>query len=205
MNKIYRNIQRIDTQQDGRTISGYAVVFDSWSRDLGGFEEIIHKGAITQELLDNSDVIMNVNHNDSDMLARWRNGEGTLKLELREDGLYFEFEAPDTSLGNDILYHVKAGDYFECSFCFAIDDDETSQKWYLDGDDMKREIDRIAWLHDVSIVTTAAYPATSVSARSAEVEEMRTKLEQEKEAERKKQIVENLDAKRNEFLKNITI
>lgn len=205
MNKIYRNIQRIDTQQDGRTISGYAVVFDSWSRDLGGFEEIIHKGAITQELLDNSDVIMNINHDDNQMLARWRNGEGTLKLELREDGLYFEFEAPDTTLGNDILYHVRNGNYYECSFCFALPENDTCQRWYLEGEDLKREISEIAWLHDCSIVTTAAYPATSVSARSTEAQEALDKINAEKEAQRKADIEAKIDAKRSEFLKNITI
>lgn len=205
MNKIYRNAQRIDSQQDGRTISGYAVVFDSWSRDLGGFEEIIHRGAITEELLANSDVIMNVNHDDNQMLARWRNGEGTLRLELREDGLFFEFEAPDTTLGNDILYHVRNGNYYECSFCFALPENDTCQRWYLEGENLKREINEIEWLHDCSIVTTAAYPATSVSARSAEAEEALNKIKEEQENQRKADTIAALDAKRNEFFKNITL
>lgn len=205
MNKIYRDVQHLETQTEGRTISGYAIVFESWSRDLGGFTEIIHKEAISQELLDNSDVIMNVNHNDDQMLARYRNGQGTLKLELREDGLYFEFEAPETALGDEILYHIKNGNLFECSFCFALPETPTCENWYIDENNfMHREIKEIAWLHDVSIVNCGAYPATNVDARSADkelAEAARNRLEEE----RKATIINQLDDKLKEFLTKINI
>ena len=65
MNKIIRSSKEIRAHADSRTIDGYAVVFDSWSRDLGGFTEIIRQSAITQELLNESDIIANINHDDN--------------------------------------------------------------------------------------------------------------------------------------------
>ena len=61
MQVIYRSIDTVNAESESRTINGYAVVFDSWSRDLGGFQEIIKRGSITQDLINQSDVIMNIN------------------------------------------------------------------------------------------------------------------------------------------------
>lgn len=154
---------------ESRTIEGYAVRFNEWSRDLGGFTEIIRSGAITEELLNASDIVMNRNHDDEKMLARWNKGKGTLGLELREDGLYFKFEAPTTELGNQALYDVRNGNLFECSFAFSLAD-ENSDRWYRDTDNsLKREITNIGGLYDCSLVTHAAYGTTSCTARAEEV------------------------------------
>lgn len=171
MEKIYRSATDLSANNDSRIIEGIAVSFNTWSRDLGGFTEIIRSGAITQELIDNSDVVMCVNHDENKMVARSRNGKGTLLLELREDGLHFMFEAPSTQLGDELLYNVRNGNLFECSFAFSIDGkDAGSEKWYrTDSNELKREIIKINGLYDCSIVTHAAYPATSCSARAAEV------------------------------------
>jgi HK97 family phage prohead protease len=48
-----------------------------------------------------SDVIMVFNHDISGVLARTTSG--TLKLSVDDTGLRFEFEAPETTLGNDML------------------------------------------------------------------------------------------------------
>lgn len=158
------------SENESRTIYGCAVSFDQWSRDLGGFTEIIRRSAITPELLEKSDVIMNVNHDENKMVARSRNGNGTLNLELREDGLYFSFDAPTTALGDELLYNVRNGNLFECSFAFSIDkEDSESERWYRENDELKREIRSINGLYDCSIVSHAAYPSTSVSARFDEV------------------------------------
>lgn len=173
MNKEVRVLPievRTSDNEESRTIEGYAVRFNEWSRDLGGFTEMIMRGAITQELIDNSDIVMNRNHDDEKMLARWNKGEGTLNLELRDDGLYFRFDAPTTELGNQALYDVRNGNLFECSFAFSMDDDEKSERWYRDADNqLKREINHISGLYDCSLVTRAAYPTTSCSARAEEV------------------------------------
>lgn len=176
MNENKREIRSLVTElranEESRQIEGYAVRFEEWSRDLGGFKEIIHRTAITEELLRESDVVMCVNHDQDRMVARRKNGAGTLSLELREDGLFFSFAAPTTELGNQLLYDIRNGNLDECSFCFSIDyDDPTSERWTRDDADgmLRREIFTIAGLYDCSIVTHAAYPTTSCSARAEEV------------------------------------
>lgn len=214
MNKIYRNITEIRTNSESRTIEGYAVVFDSWSRDLGGFQEIIRKSAISQELLNESDIIMNIDHNDSLMLARWKEGEGTLRLSLDEHGLAFSFEAPETERGNQLLWDIRNGNLFECSFCFALPDNDTCQRWWRSEDGaLKREITQIGWLHDCAVVITAAYPATSVDNREQIDIEAITRSLDEAEAEqkaaeeqaRKDEIIATLDIRLKDFLNKVNI
>jgi phage head maturation protease len=80
INKIYRSAEI--TSESGRYIEGYAVVFNVMSADLGGFREIIRPSAITQELIDSSDIIANMNHRDDYMMARLRNGKGNIDLTI---------------------------------------------------------------------------------------------------------------------------
>ena len=130
----FRSLGRIERAEgdESRKISGQAIVFDSWSRDLGGFIERILPGAVTEDLL-LGDIVANVNHDNDQMLARSVNGEGTLSLELREDGVWFSFDAPETARGDEILWNVRHGNYFECSFACTIlkDDIKRSYKNYF--------------------------------------------------------------------------
>ena len=98
---------------DSRLITGKAICFDSMSEDLG-FREIISKGAITQELIDSSDIYFTFNHSMDKVLARWNKGEGSLKIELKDDGVYFSTEAPNTDLGNEVLEYIRRGDANKC-------------------------------------------------------------------------------------------
>jgi len=164
MEKVLRSLSDVSSST-GRTITGCAVKFESWSRDLGGFIELIHRGAITQQLIDSSDIIMNINHDEDKMVARSVNGVGTLKLDLRDDGLYFEFEAPDTNLGNELLYNIRSGNLFECSFAFTLPDNREGEKWSKSAEGYRREIFNINGLYDCSIVTHAAYGSTSCDVR----------------------------------------
>ena len=69
-----------------------------------------------------SDVIMCTDHGTgcADVLARSRNGEGTLEIRIEDDGLHFAFDAPNTTRGNDLLELVRRGDISECSFKFKV-------------------------------------------------------------------------------------
>ena len=175
MSKIlYRAISEVRSNTESRTITGYAIVFESWSRDLGGFYEIIRKGAITQELINRSDVIMNVNHDNDKMVARSVNGEGTLKLTLDDIGLRFEFDAPPTPLGEELLFNIRSGNLFECSFAFSLSGSETCERWTKDENMLRREILEIDGIYDCSIVTVAAYGATSCHTRGLETEIINT-------------------------------
>lgn len=217
MNKmeiIKRNIE-IRAAEDSRLIEGIAVVFNSWSRDLGGFSEIIRSSAISQELVDNSDVIANINHDDGLMVARWNRGTGTLNLELKEDGLHFSFQAPETERGNQLLWDIRHKNITECSFAFSLPNNDTCQRWYRDEEGgLKREIFEIGGLYDVSCVNLAAYSATSVDARSENIDiEAITRSLDEAEAEEKRvaeeariaEIQSKLDEKLKTFLEKVNI
>ena len=151
----------------GRTVSGYAAKFNKRSRTLRdnrgeGFIEIIKPGAF--DGCDMSDVRCFFNHDQSAVLARSKGGRGTLKLAVDSIGLRYEFQAPNTQLGNDTLELIRRGDLDESSFAFTISPGGDS--WTREGDMRIRTIHRIAKLHDVSICSQGAYPDTPVSARS---------------------------------------
>lgn len=180
-------------QSDGNTIYGTAIVFNSWSVDLGGFREIIRPSAVTPELLANSDIIMNVNHDSENyMMARYRNGNGTLKLTLNERGLDFEFECPDTEKGRDLMYNVRCGNLDACSFCFTLPKNG-GQRWYKDAEGLKREITQFESIYDCSIVAHPAYEATSCCSRDLEdLENAKAEMEKEeiKELEKEETVEE---------------
>ena len=179
-----RNLGNLQLRQEGdsRLIEGCAIVFNSVSEDLG-FREIIESTAISQELIDNSDIYLNFNHDDDKILGRWNKGHGSLNVELRNDGVYFSIEAPKNDLGDTVLEYLKRGDVDKCSFCFWIDcDDEEAETWTYEDGVAIRTIHKIAGLHDLSIVWTPAYSETTVSARSLEkLNELRAKQEEDKE------------------------
>ena len=171
MSKIIFRSTDIQSEKESRTITGRAIVFESWSKNLGGFYEIIHRGAITQELIDKSDIIMNINHDDEKMVARSRQGKGTLSVSLRDDGVYFSFEAPTTSRGDELLYNIRNGNIFECSFAVTIPDDIHSERWYVDSDNVyRREVNVIDGLYDMSLVIHGAYGDTNCQTRCADNE-----------------------------------
>ena len=171
MSKIIFRSTDIQSEKESRTITGRAIVFESWSKNLGGFYEIIHRGAITQELIDKSDIIMNINHDDEKMVARSRQGKGTLSVSLKDDGVYFSFEAPTTSRGDELLYNIRNGNIFECSFAFTIPDDIHSERWYVDSDNVfRREVNVIDGLYDMSLVIHGAYGDTNCQTRCADNE-----------------------------------
>lgn len=212
MNKEIRSITELPIilrSEDGaetRTLEGYAAVFECESEYLG-FYETISRGAITEELINKSDVVMCYNHDPEKILARSRNGEGTLHLEVDDHGLKFRFDVPDTSLGNDILTLVKRGDLSGCSFAFAIDPlDPNSEKWE-EGEDgiLRRYIHSIAGLYDTSIVTYPAYPDTDVQARAKKAQEDIDKAKEDAKAKAEEERLKAIDAKHDKLLDEIKL
>jgi len=169
-------------------ISGRAICFNEISKVLydpetrRSFREVILPEAITQELIDNSDIRMLYNHDKNQMLARNNKGKGSLKVELREDGVYFDFSTPNTTLGRDTEEMIKREDLAGCSFCFT----DTGATWDFSEREMPlRVVHNITRLIDLSIVTTPAYDQTSVTARSIEEAEEALKpveVEEDKES-----------------------
>ena len=179
-----RNLGHLEVRADenSRKIEGCAIVFNQPSVDMG-FREVIESTAISQDLIDNSDIYLNFNHDDDRILGRWNKGHGSLNIELREDGVWFSIDAPKTDLGDEVLEYLRRGDVDKCSFCFWMDlDDEEAETWTYEDGVALRTIHKIAGLHDFSIVWEPAYDTTQVSARSLEkLNELRAKQEEDKE------------------------
>ena len=181
-----------EVQVDSRNITGYAVVFESISEDLGLIERIM-KGAITDDTIKKSDVFCLLNHDSTKVLARSKYGEGSLKLEIDERGLKYSFTAPQTDLGNEILEHLQRGEIDSSSFAFTVSLDEGSEKWYTVEGVQYRDIYKIDELYDVSPVYQPAYQETTVSKRAlVELEKHKT-MQDEKEKEVQEETVEKTD------------
>ena len=163
-NREIRSIARAFTT-NGRTVSGYAIRFNEDSAFMG-FTERISPSALPASMLENADIFAYFNHDWGKVLARTPN---SLKLDLRSDGLYYEFEAPNTQDGNDLLEHIKRGEMYGTSFAFSLPEDGSGEVWTKQEDGTYlREIVMFDALYEISPVYTPAYPTTSVSARCLE-------------------------------------
>ena len=179
------NIELRD-EPESRHIEGYGSVFNERSLDLGGFVEMIAPGAF-DGVIERSDVKCYLDHNpEKGILARSRNGKGSLSLVVDEKGLKYSFDAPKTNLGDEVVEGLKRGDYSQSSFAFTVDDEIWTKE--EDGSYL-RTITKIGGLYDVSIVANPAYEGTSVALRSldafkaqeeipAEVKEEEPKVEE---------------------------
>lgn len=185
-NREIRSIARAFTT-NGRTVSGYAIRFNEDSAFMG-FTERISPSALPASMLENADIFAYFNHDWSKVLARTPN---SLKLDLRNDGLYYEFEAPNTQDGNDLLEHIKRGEMYGTSFAFSLPEDGSGEVWTKQEDGTYlREIVMFDALYEISPVYTPAYPTTSVSARCLEyvrnTEEQNMKENEKDELEKDK-------------------
>ena len=181
------NIELRD-EPESRHIEGYGSVFNERSLDLGGFVEMIAPGTF-DGVIERSDVKCYLDHNpEKGILARSRNGKGSLSLVVDEKGLKYSFDAPKTNLGDEVVEGLKRGDYSQSSFAFTVDDEIWTKE--EDGSYL-RTITKIGGLYDVSIVANPAYEGTSVALRSldafkakeeipAEVKEEEPKTEEPK-------------------------
>ena len=160
---------------ESRHIEGYAIVFNSLSNNLGGFREIIEQGAITDELIKNSDILCLMNHDiKKGVLARSYQGRGSLKLDIDEHGLHYSFEAPKTALGDEVLEGIRRGDISKCSFAFVCGEDN----WTKDENgEYIRHVKKIKNLYDVSLVYHPAYDETEVKADTRGLDELKAQEE----------------------------
>lgn len=160
---------RVD--KESRIVEGYGVVFESQSEDLG-FYETIHRGAITVDTINASDIFCRFNHDNNKILARSKNGKGSLCLEVDDRGVKYMFEAPKTALGDELLEYLERGDITASSFAFTIDpEDKGAEKWTNKDGKLYRDIYHINRLYDVAPVFQPAYEATSCSKRFDEVKQ----------------------------------
>ena len=123
-----------------------------------GFYEYLDRGCFEKTLRESTDIKALYDHIDSQLLARTKNK--SLTLEEREDGLHFYFDAPETTLGEDVLTMVRTGLISGCSFGFQTIKDS----WSADGSE--RHIQELR-LFEVSVLASdPAYAESDVKCRS---------------------------------------
>jgi len=164
---------------DSRRVEGVAVVFDQWSEDLGGFREKIAPGAL-DGVIARSDIFALLDHDRSrGILGRSKRGDQvSLQLDVREDGLHYAFEAPETDLGNEVLSCLQRGEIGGSSFAFTVLEDA----WERVGDEYQRTIMKIDELYDVSPVYSPAYSQTTCDLRGLDALKAEERAEEERAA-----------------------
>ena len=175
---------RSDEEKDSEVYAeGYALVFNSWSEDLGGFVETIEPSAL--EGSDLSDVRALFNHNADKVLAR--SSAGTLDLETDEKGLKFRFKIPNTSYGKDIAENLKNGNIDQCSFGFVLDDNGDSFDFDEKRSIYQRTLKKIKSVMDISLVTYPAYSSTSAAPALRSIDKIENELLEQRQLQHEKE------------------
>lgn len=158
-----------------RTIIGRAILFNTpsaplWSDEDEEAREIIAPSAITKELLDGCDIKFTMFHDRQLILARSKNGSGTLSYTVDAEGVSFEFDAPNTADGDKALELVRRGDLAGCSFMFSTHYwDEAFVTRSVEVRDGRAYITytvkAVTGVYDFTLAADPVYPDTSVEAR----------------------------------------
>lgn len=154
---------RAALDNDEPVVTGRAIVYNSWSEDLGGWREVIQPGAIELE----DDLRILFDHDTSMVIGRTKSGTATAV----DDGMGVVMRAtpPNTTWAKDMLESMKRGDIDQMSFrMMVLDDDFTYDPV---SDIVKRTVKRAA-VSELSIVSMPAYAETAATTRSR-VQEMR--------------------------------
>lgn len=162
---------RAADESGGMYLEGYFVVFDQpyFLGDWG--EEIVARGAF--DGCDMSDVRALIDHRPELVLGR--STADTLTLSIDDTGLFASIRVNehDTDAVN-LHARVQRGDVNQASFGF--DEGEVTYADLSDGR-VRRTINQVSKLYEVSVCTFPAYEQTYVSARSAAAGELKSEVE----------------------------
>ena len=197
-----------DAEGESRVITGTAIVFNAESEVLDDwgtkFREVIRPEACSMEFLNSQDIKLNLLHERSMAIARANRGEGSLRLNVDEKGVHFEFEAPKCDIGDRALALIRSGVYSGCSFEFYPEEYDVEER--EGGKEVKIIHKKFRALTALTIGMDPAYKQTSVNARelwegtpggkAALAEEKR--LQEEKERQERERIAAEM--KRRERL-----
>ncbi|KQR91294.1 hypothetical protein ASF93_08075 [Microbacterium sp. Leaf347] len=156
---------------------GYGAVFNSQSRDLGGWVEEIDPAAFGPvgplDLAVHTRVIARAEH-DSRLLLGTTDA-GTLRVAVDDIGLPYSVDLPNTSAGRDAAELASRGDYSHSSFAFRILPDGVEWRENADGILVRRILRAV--LIDVAPVADPAYwAATAELQRSVDLDAVRAAL-----------------------------
>jgi HK97 family phage prohead protease len=155
-------VRMADMEQDGKTIIGRAITYNSLSRPLGGFVERFAPGSVADSIRGGI-VCALLNHDTSQPIGDQT--AGTLRLTDSAAGLDVEIDTPDTSYARDAIaiMRQRGGSGTGMSFGFNPQDVE----WNREDGQIVATV-RQAQLGEVSVLTgmPPAYAATSAALRS---------------------------------------
>lgn len=141
-------------------ITGYGIVFNSDSENLGGFIEQVDPGAVTKTLAE-ADIRAIANHDSNWLLGRKKSGTARFVADAR--GVRYEIDVnPNDPDGVRAVEKVRRGDWDGSSFCF-----ETLQEsWDWDATPARRRLLELK-LVEMGPVTFPAYPDSTATAQRA--------------------------------------
>lgn len=157
----YQNPQhemRVEEADGKPRLVGYAVRWNSLSKDIGGFYERILPGAFDAAFANGADVRMLFDHDKSKLLGRTT--ANTLRIGKDESGLYYSVDLPDTTYARDMVALVKRGDIAGNSFGFKVKADRLVR----DNGLWVREV-ITGELKELTITSIPAYADTTLQLR----------------------------------------
>ncbi len=166
------NLPELRSEGDSRKVRGLGIVYNSLSENFapwmpGGLYEIIEPES-TRGLLEDEDTMILFNHDPNFVLARNKN---TASLIDSPEGVYYEFEAPDTTAGNDLRMNLQLKNVRKSSFAFIPKEIKREKRdWEGLGNINIRRITKFERMIDFSPVVYPAYNATEVMARGYQSE-----------------------------------
>lgn len=168
-------VREAEGDKPSRTITGYAILFNTpsaplWSDEDSEAREVIAPEAITKEVLDGCDIKFTMYHDRQLILGRSNKGTGTLEYFVDEKGVGFNLELPKSPNGDEALELVSRGDISGCSFAFTTrywDSDfvERTAKVENGATQITYTVKAVTGVYDFTLAADPAYPDTSVEAR----------------------------------------
>lgn len=183
----YRSFQLNIAEGEEKVVRGYATTFNN-EYTLYEDEDYVIREVVDPSAFDDTDmedVILQFNH-EGRVFARISNG--TLGLNVDEEGLAIEADLGGTEIGRNLYEEIAGGYTNKMSMGFKVD--RTADVWTREMTDGKtvevRRINRILKLYDVSAVSIPANDATSISVRTlvdGEIEKLRAERLEAEELE----------------------
>ena len=224
------HVRESEGGSESRTIEGYVLKFgvrsvllhDWWNP----YYEILEPGCVTREMLDKCNIPLTMFHDRELVIARSKNGKGTLNYTVDGLGTQFNADVARTADGDKALELVRRGDLDGCSFVYSTDEMDPEAVTYeasgekdADGNDiLLRHVWRIDNIKDFTLTGNAAYEQTECVAREApdgytfdrsamkmvreaDVKADRTALEAAEAKKREEEAAQQAAAKQREALK----
>jgi uncharacterized protein len=167
--RFFSNKPELRAEKESRRIEGLGIIYNSLSENFapwqdGGLYEVIEPGA-ARGLLDDEDIMILFNHSPDLVLAR---NKVTAELREADNGVYYAYDTPNTTVGNDLLENVRLENVRKSSFAFIQKEVrmERNVQWADMGKINLRRIVKFERLFDFSPVTYPAYNQTEVMARA---------------------------------------